>query len=132
MPRFLSRISVSFILKRLLIAIPTLLAVITVAFFMMRAAPGGPFSMDRKLEPAIEQQIMAKYGLDQPLYVQYFDYIGDVARLDSHRLQLLLVAQKQWEADAVKFEVTEMSTSFREGLERLGLTSDHFDRELPQ
>ncbi|AUC52229.1 hypothetical protein CDO87_03060 [Sagittula sp. P11] len=56
----------------------------------------------------------------------------DVARLDSHRLQLLLVAQKQWEADAVKFEVTEMSPSFREGLERLGLTSDHFDRELPQ
>jgi len=81
-PRFLSRISLSFIFKRLLIAIPTLLAVITVAFFMMRAAPGGPFSMDRKLEPAIEQQIMAKYGLDQPLYVQYFDYIGDVARLD--------------------------------------------------
>ncbi|WP_040604995.1 STAS domain-containing protein [Sagittula stellata] len=56
----------------------------------------------------------------------------DVARLDSHRLQLLLVAQKQWEADAVHFEVTEMSPSFREGLERLGLTSDHFDRELPQ
>lgn len=82
MPRFLSRISLSFILKRLLIAIPTLLVVITVAFFMMRAAPGGPFSMDRKLEPAIEKQIMAKYGLDQPLYVQYFDYLGDVVQLD--------------------------------------------------
>ena len=54
----------------------------TVAFFMMRAAPGGPFSMDRKLEPAIEKQIMAKYGLDQPLYVQYFDYLGDVVQLD--------------------------------------------------
>ncbi|MAK60709.1 MAG: oligopeptide transporter permease [Ponticaulis sp.] len=49
---------------------------------MMRAAPGGPFSMDRKLEPAIEKQIMAKYGLDRPLHEQYLDYITDVAVLD--------------------------------------------------
>ena len=49
---------------------------------MMRAAPGGPFSMDRKLPPAIEQQIMAKYGLDKPLYQQYFDYIGGVVQGD--------------------------------------------------
>lgn len=49
---------------------------------MMRAAPGGPFSMDRKLEPAIEKQIMAKYGLDRPLHEQYIDYLGDVVRLD--------------------------------------------------
>lgn len=82
MPRFLSRISITFILKRLLVAIPTLLAVITVAFFMMRAAPGGPFSFERKLEPAIEAQIMVKYGLDRPLHEQYFDYLGDVVRGD--------------------------------------------------
>ncbi|MAP93411.1 MAG: oligopeptide transporter permease [Ponticaulis sp.] len=49
---------------------------------MMRAAPGGPFSMDRKLEPAIEQQILAKYGLDRPLHEQYVDYLSDVVRLD--------------------------------------------------
>lgn len=53
----------------------------------------------------------------------------DVARLDSHRLQLLLVAQKQWAHDAVKFGIADMSPGFREGLERLGLASDHFDKE---
>lgn len=56
----------------------------------------------------------------------------DVSRLDSHRLQLLLVAQKQWLMDDVPFEVADTSPSFREGLERLGLSSDHFDREIPQ
>lgn len=56
----------------------------------------------------------------------------DVSRLDSHRLQLLLVAQKQWVMDDVSFEVTDMSPTFREGLERLGLPAAHFDREMPQ
>lgn len=53
----------------------------------------------------------------------------NVARLDSHRLQLLLVAQKQWAIDGIRFEVTEVAPSFREGLERLGLSPDHFDKE---
>lgn len=53
----------------------------------------------------------------------------DVARLDSHRLQLLLVAQRQWTVDGVDFDVTDMAPGFREGLERLGLSSEHFDKE---
>lgn len=53
----------------------------------------------------------------------------DVARLDSHRLQLLLVAQKQWAMDGIAFDVTDMAPVFREGLERLGLSPDHFDKE---
>jgi len=56
----------------------------------------------------------------------------EVSRLDSHRLQLLLVAQKQWVMDAVAFDVIDQSPSFRDGLERLGLTSDHFDKETLQ
>jgi anti-anti-sigma regulatory factor len=56
----------------------------------------------------------------------------DVARLDSHRLQLLLVAQKQWITDDVGFEVIDMSPAFRDGLERLGLPGDHFDKETCQ
>lgn len=56
----------------------------------------------------------------------------DVPRIDSHRLQLLLVAQKQWLQDAVPFEVIDMSPGFREGLERLGLPQEHFDKEMPQ
>ena len=53
-----------FILRRLLVAIPTLLLVITASFFMMRAAPGGPFDSARRLPPEVERNIKAKYGLD--------------------------------------------------------------------
>jgi len=67
-----------FLIRRLLVAVPTLFVVITVAFFMMRAAPGNPFSTDRKLPPAIEKNIEAKYHMDQPLIVQYGEYLGGV------------------------------------------------------
>jgi oligopeptide transport system permease protein len=66
-----------FIGRRLLVAIPTLFLVITAAFFMMRAAPGGPFDMDRKLSPEILRNVEAKYGLDKPLPQQYVDYLAD-------------------------------------------------------
>lgn len=56
----------------------------------------------------------------------------DVRRLDSHRLQLLLVAERQWVTDGADFKVTDMSPAFREGLQRLGLDSDYFDEENPQ
>lgn len=71
-----------FIGRRLLVALPTLFLVVTVAFFMMRAAPGSPFDMDRKLSPEIERNVMAKYGMDRPLGVQYVDYLADVVRGD--------------------------------------------------
>jgi len=71
-----------FIGRRLLVAIPTLLLVITLAFFMMRAAPGGPFDMDRKLSPQIERNVRARYGLDRPLGVQYLNYLAGVLRGD--------------------------------------------------
>ena len=71
-----------FLLRRLLVAIPTLLLVVTVAFLMMHAAPGNPFEISRKLPPAIEKNMMAKYGLDRPLGQQYLTYLGDVVRGD--------------------------------------------------
>ncbi|WP_091741970.1 oligopeptide ABC transporter permease OppB [Phenylobacterium immobile] len=71
-----------FIGRRLLVAIPTLFLVITVAFFMMRAAPGSPFDSDRKLSPEIEANVMAKYGMDKPLTQQYVDYLVGVAHGD--------------------------------------------------
>jgi oligopeptide transport system permease protein len=73
---------VSFLLRRLLVAIPTLFLVVTVAFFMMRAAPGSPFLGERKLAPEIEKAVMAKYGLDKPLPVQYVTYLGGVLKGD--------------------------------------------------
>jgi oligopeptide transport system permease protein len=71
-----------FIARRLLVAIPTLLLVVTLAFFMMRAAPGGPFDRDRRLSPEIERNVMARYGMDRPLPVQYAAYLAGAARGD--------------------------------------------------
>lgn len=80
--RSLSRIPWGYVGRRLLVAIPTLLVIITVAFFMMRLAPGGPFDGDRRLNAATEAAINAKFGLDQPLWKQYADYLGGVIQLD--------------------------------------------------
>ena len=71
-----------FLLRRLLVAIPTLFLVVTASFFMMRAAPGGPFDSQRRLPPEVERNIKAKYGLDKPLAVQYVNYLGGVLRGD--------------------------------------------------
>jgi oligopeptide transport system permease protein len=71
-----------FIGRRLLVAIPTLLLVITAAFFMMRAAPGSPFDMDRKLSREIERNVREAYGMNKPLAQQYVDYLAGVARGD--------------------------------------------------
>jgi oligopeptide transport system permease protein len=71
-----------FLFRRLLIAIPTLFVVVTLAFFMMRAAPGNPFMGQRRLAPEVEKNVMAKYGLDRPLAVQYATYVGGVLHGD--------------------------------------------------
>lgn len=80
--RTLSRIPWAYVGRRLLTAIPTLLVIVTVAFFMMRLAPGGPFDGERKLNAATEAAINAKFGLDQPLWKQYADYLWGVLHLD--------------------------------------------------
>ncbi|MGR4000678.1 MAG: oligopeptide ABC transporter permease OppB [Alphaproteobacteria bacterium] len=71
-----------FAFSRLLVAIPTLFLVITAAFFLMRAAPGGPFDTDRPLPPEIERNVRAAYDLDKPLLEQYFIYLSKVVRGD--------------------------------------------------
>ncbi|MGO0308508.1 oligopeptide ABC transporter permease OppB [Endozoicomonas acroporae] len=72
----------SYILKRLLTAIPTLLIIITIAFFMMRIAPGGPFDQERQLPPEIEANILKAYDLDKPVHEQYFIYLGKLLQFD--------------------------------------------------
>lgn len=69
-------------LKRLASAIPTLLILITVAFFLIRIAPGGPFDSEKGLPAEIEANLEARYQLDDPLIIQYFRYIADIARFD--------------------------------------------------
>jgi oligopeptide transport system permease protein len=80
--RVLSRVPWAYTFRRLLIAIPTMLAIITMAFLMMRAAPGGPFDGERKLPAATEQAIAAKFGFDKPLHEQYLNYVGGVLQGD--------------------------------------------------
>lgn len=72
----------SFVFKRLLQAIPTLLLVITLSFFLMRLAPGGPFDSEIQAPPEIEANLKAAYHLDQPLLTQYVLYLGNLARGD--------------------------------------------------
>jgi oligopeptide transport system permease protein len=64
-----------YVLGRLLGAIPTLFVVVTVAFFLIRVAPGGPFNLERPLPPQIMANLEAYYGLDQPLFQQYLSYL---------------------------------------------------------
>jgi oligopeptide transport system permease protein len=63
-------------------AIPTLLVVVTLSFFLMRAAPGGPFDLERPLDPAVMDNLRRIYRLDEPLWRQYLDYLGALAHGD--------------------------------------------------
>jgi oligopeptide transport system permease protein len=68
--------------RRLLGAVPTLLVLVTLAFFLMHAAPGGPFDRERNLPPPIEARLAAEYRLDQPLWRQYLHYLDRLAHGD--------------------------------------------------
>jgi len=63
---------------RFLGLIPTLLVLITIAFFLIRIAPGGPFDSEKVLPPEIRANLDAKYHLDEPLLQQYFRYLGQI------------------------------------------------------
>jgi oligopeptide transport system permease protein len=67
---------------RLLGAVPTLFLLITLAFFLIRAAPGGPFDAEKALPPEIEANLRAAYHLDEPLVQQFARYVGNLARGD--------------------------------------------------
>jgi oligopeptide transport system permease protein len=68
--------------RRLLGAIPTLFLIVTIAFFMIRLAPGGPFDSDRAVPPEVAANLDRAYGLDRPLLVQYGLYLGNVLQGD--------------------------------------------------
>ncbi|MCZ4280560.1 oligopeptide ABC transporter permease OppB [Kiloniella laminariae] len=72
----------SFILKRLAGAIPTLFIIVTLAFFLIRTAPGGPFDKERTIPPEVEANLNAVYHLDKPLYEQYAHYLVNVLQGD--------------------------------------------------
>lgn len=71
-----------FILRRLATAIPTLFVVVTLSFFLMRVAPGGPFDLERPLEAKVMENLRRIYQLDRPLLQQYLTYLGALLRGD--------------------------------------------------
>ena len=71
-----------FIFKRIMEAIPTLFILITFSFFLMRLAPGSPFTSERAYPPEVIANIEAKYHLNEPLYKQYFIYLKDLSKGD--------------------------------------------------
>ena len=71
-----------FALGRLLQAIPVLLVVITMTFLLVHSAPGGPFSADKAVPEEVLEALEAQYNLNQPLWQQYVNYLGDVLQGD--------------------------------------------------
>jgi oligopeptide transport system permease protein len=72
----------SFIFRRFLSAIPTLFIIVTISFFLIRLAPGGPFDLERPLEAKVMENLNRIYQLDKPLIEQYWLYLGAVVRGD--------------------------------------------------
>ena len=71
-----------YVLRRILGAVPTLFVIVTLTFFMMHAAPGGPFDSQRHLPPEVERNVKAAYNLDKPVWQQYAIYLGQLAHGD--------------------------------------------------
>lgn len=76
------QVMLQYTLRRLGVAVPVALIAITVCFFILRLAPGGPFDGERPLPPAVLENVRAYYNLDKPLIEQYFHYVGGVLQGD--------------------------------------------------
>ncbi len=70
---------IKFLIKRLLQGLPVLFIVVTVTFFMMKLAPGGPFSTEKAIPKEILAKLNEQYHLNDPMLKQYIRYVGDVA-----------------------------------------------------
>lgn len=68
--------------RRLLTAIPVMLVIVTLAFFLIRVAPGGPFNLEQGLSPQIKANLEAQYGLNDPLWLQYLNYLKNLLQGD--------------------------------------------------
>ncbi len=72
----------SYTVRRLLEAIPTLLVIVALSFFLMHSAPGGPFDSERVLPPEIEANLKAAYNLDKPVWQQFLIYLANAVQGD--------------------------------------------------
>jgi oligopeptide transport system permease protein len=106
---------IAYALRRFLGAIPTLFVIITLAFFMMRLAPGGPFDSERRLPPEVERNVKAAYDLDKPLAQQYLIYLGKLAHGD------LGPSYKNKDFTVMQLIATGLPVSARLGLSAMAL-----------
>ncbi len=72
----------NFILRRIAVAIPTVIILILISFVLMHSAPGGPFTAERNLPEAVMKNIEARYDLDKPGYQQFFIYLSNIVQGD--------------------------------------------------
>jgi oligopeptide transport system permease protein len=68
----------SYVIRRFFSAIPTLFVIVTISFFVMRVAPGGPFNQEKGLNPVVKANLQRQYNLDEPLWQQYLYYLNDL------------------------------------------------------
>lgn len=71
-----------YIIRRFLSLIPTLFLIVTLSFFLIRFAPGGPFSSEKNVPEQVLENLMKKYHMDEPLIQQYLRYLGDLLKGD--------------------------------------------------
>lgn len=71
-----------YVIRRLLTAVPTMFVIVTLSFFLMRIAPGGPFNQERGLNPTVKANLERVYHLNEPLWNQYLYYLNNLLHLD--------------------------------------------------
>ncbi len=99
-------------LKRLAGTIPTLFLIVTIAFFLIRLAPGGPFDRERPVPAQIAANLDAAYHLDEPLPMQYLHYLGNLLRGDfgpSFKYQDYTVTELIWQGFPVSLKLGAMA-----------------------
>src|SRR4051812_23340792 len=72
----------AYVVRRLLVTLPTVLAVVTLCYVLLHLTPGGPFDAERKVSDAVLANLQAKYHLDLPLWKQYLYYLRDLLHGD--------------------------------------------------
>src|SRR3954471_3741575 len=71
-----------YVIRRFFTAVPTLFLIVTISFFLMRVAPGGPFNQEKGLNPVIKANLERVYHLDEPLWKQYLLYLQNLLQGD--------------------------------------------------
>jgi oligopeptide transport system permease protein len=108
--------TLSYILKRIGLALLTIWIVITITFFVMRAVPGGPFLGEKAISEAAKAALEAKYGMDKPLFQQYITYLKDIVTKFDFGPSI-----KQRGRDVIDIIISGMKTSAKLGLAAAGI-----------